>query len=146
MGLEYKKYVSNWKEKDGVYSLYQKVYLDIKNNLKRKVKQIGRYPTSKNFDKSKYYLIAMRVGHGKVKDYPKKGENYVIDDYHFLVRHNDGSWSHKPGTEPSQNMGKGGYDFPSKQNWDIPFYKKGVKIYLKNFYNSATYYLAIRKD
>ena len=67
-------------------------------------------------------------------------------DYHFMVQHSDGSWSHKPGFLPSRKIDG---ENPSEVSWDqyegshlwgIIFYEKVLH---ENWYNSETLYFAV---
>ena len=76
--------------------------------------------------------IAMRIGES---------------DFHFMVQHNDGTWSHKPGATHSR-LATGMN--PSEMSWDQP--KVSIVLlllniyyetYTENYYNSPTVYFAI---
>ena len=86
--------------------------------------------------KSNEYRIALRTGK---------------NDYHFMVQHNDGSWSHKPGICETRLIDGAN---PSVVSWDLPqinrrqYYMYGVVKevgYVPNYYNSKTVYLAITR-
>ena len=85
---------------------------------------------------SNEYRIALRTGEA---------------DYHFMVQHNDGSWSHKPGLCSTRLIDG---DNPSVVAWDAPtinsfyYYITGKVIeigYVPNYYNSKTIYFAVSK-
>ncbi len=82
------------------------------------------------------YRIALRTGES---------------DYHFMVQHSDGSWSHKPGFCSTRLISG---ENPSVISWDAPqvdsilLYYYGVvkevdSVY--NYYNSKTIYFAVTK-
>ena len=76
------------------------------------------------------YRIALRTG---------------VEDYHFMIQHSDGSWSHKPSWLPSR-LADG--NNPSDMSWDLPYFdtnKYGLLqlMYHENYYDSATLYFAI---
>jgi len=94
---------------------------------------------------SKYYAIALRVGYRRDKLLLTRG----IYDYHFWVKHQNGTWSHKPGQLASIYMGKCN---PSAKSWDLITKYRDILpgIYyvqqsIKNFYNSKTVYIAVEK-
>ena len=62
------------------------------------------------------------------------------EDYHFMLQHSDGSWSHKPGTLPSRLIDG---DNPSEITWDAPSMIEGLTFV--NYYNSKTVYFAVTK-
>ena len=80
------------------------------------------------------YRIALRTGPG---------------DYHYMLQHSDGTWSHKPGACPSRLLNARN---PSSALWNKPiideyaYYYSGIIDELSfdsNYYSSATYYFAI---
>ena len=82
------------------------------------------------------YRIALRTGES---------------DYHFMVQHNDGSWSHKPGFASTRLIDG---DNPSVVSWDCPkidsflLYHFGIVKeigYEYNYYDSRTIYFAVTK-
>ena len=92
-----------------------------------------------------------------IEDYnsPIEDDEYRIafrtseSDYHFMVQHKDGSWSHKPGFLPSRKIDG---ENPSEVSWDqyegshlwgIIFYEKVLQ---ENWYNSETLYFAVTKN
>ena len=82
------------------------------------------------------YRIALRTGEA---------------DYHFMVQHNDGTWSHKPGFLPTRLITG---ENPSVIPWDAPTYVMYM-LYdqmiivetdpVPNYYNSKTIYFAVSK-
>ena len=62
------------------------------------------------------------------------------EDYHFMLQHSDGSWSHKPGTLSSRLIDG---DNPSEITWDAPSMIEGLTFV--NYYNSKTVYFAVTK-
>lgn len=87
------------------------------------------------------WMIAVRVGY---RDFD--GDGYIsMDkseaDYHFLVKNDDGNWSHKPGASPTENLGNIN---PSTYNWRLAVVlSDGSDAFVENFYNSSIIYLAI---
>ena len=71
------------------------------------------------------YRIALRTGEA---------------DYHFMLQHSDGSWSHKPSSLPSRLIAG---DNPSEIAWDG--YAKTGRVICNNYYNSKTVYFAVTK-
>ena len=71
------------------------------------------------------YRIALRTGDA---------------DYHFMLQHSDGSWSHKPSFLPSRLIAG---DNPSEIAWD-GFAATG-EVICNNYYNSKTVYFAVTK-
>ena len=71
------------------------------------------------------YKIALRTGDA---------------DYHFMLQHSDGSWSHKPSSLPSRLIAG---DNPSEIAWDG--YAKTGRVICNNYYNSKTVYFAVTK-
>ena len=73
-----------------------------------------------------------------VQIYSKSG------DFHFMVQHNDGSWSHKPGWAPSMLLNE---DNPSDATW--PYYRemngKVKQLLFWETYGSDTLYYAIKR-
>ena len=61
-------------------------------------------------------------------------------DYHFMLQHSDGSWSHKPSSLPSRLIAG---DNPSEIAWDG--YAKTGRVICNNYYNSKTVYFAVTK-
>ena len=85
---------------------------------------------------SNEYRIALRTGE---------------DDYHFMIQHSDGSWSHKPGFCSTRLIDG---DNPSVISWDAPqvntflLYNFGIVKeigYVPNYYDSRTVYFAVSK-
>lgn len=85
---------------------------------------------------SNEYRIALRTGE---------------DDYHFMIQHSDGSWSHKPGFCSTRLIDG---DNPSVISWDAPqvdtflLYKFGIVKeigYVPNYYDSRMVYFAVSK-
>ena len=85
---------------------------------------------------SNEYRIALRTG---------------VADYHFMVQHNDGSWSHKPGFCSTRLIDG---DNPSVISWDAPqvvsFLLSNFGIIrevgsIHNYYDSRTIYFAVSK-
>lgn len=92
------------------------------------------------------YRIALRIGNtitnkifyttpGNLGPYVKN------DDYHFMIQHSDGSWSHKVGNLPSIHLNS--VMNPSEINWDSPFIDYSTSEFFPNHYNSFTIYFAI---
>jgi hypothetical protein len=71
-------------------------------------------------------------------------------DYHFMVQHNDGSWSHKPG--PCSTRLIDGAN-PSVISWDAPQISGFLLLFgvveevgvVPNYYDSRTIYFAVSK-
>ena len=85
---------------------------------------------------SNEYRIALRTGK---------------EDYHFMVQHNDGSWSHKPGFCSTRLIDGAN---PSVISWDAPrvdaalLYNFGIVKEIgsvPNYYDSRTIYFAVSK-
>ena len=85
---------------------------------------------------SNEYRIALRTGEA---------------DYHFMIQHNDGSWSHKPGFCSTRLIDGAN---PSVVSWDLPqvdsflLYNFGIAREIgsiHNYYDSATIYFAVSK-
>ena len=85
---------------------------------------------------SNEYRIALRTGQ---------------EDYHFMMQHSDGSWSHKPGFCKTRLIDG---DNPSVVSWDMPkidpiyFYYYGIILEdgaIWNYYDSKTVYFAVSK-
>ena len=85
---------------------------------------------------SNEYRIALRTGDA---------------DYHFMVQHNDGSWSHKPGICSTRLINGAN---PSVVSWDAPkidpyfYYYYGIVKEVgseANYYDSKTIYFAVTK-
>jgi len=101
------------------------------HDMGRSIRPIDSYDSPVT---SNEYRIALRTG---------------AEDYHFMVQHSDGSWSHKPGITPTQLIqGKN----PSEVSWDAPiidwsWYETTghVRItdYVRNYYSSEIVYFAI---
>lgn len=71
-------------------------------------------------------------------------------DYHFMVQHSDGTWSHKPGFGPTRQING---DNPSCVSWDMPIVNtqllsmgiyREVAVY-EGYYNDGPVYYAISK-
>ena len=56
-----------------------------------------------------------------------------------MVQLNDGKWAHKPGQNPSANLGNIN---PSNYSWDLC--DQYGNIVISNFYNSGTLYFAVK--
>lgn len=85
---------------------------------------------------SNEYRIALRTG---------------VADYHFMVQHSNGSWSHKPGFCSTRLIDGTN---PSVISWDMPevdsylLYSSGIikeTGYIHNYYDSETIYFAVSK-
>jgi len=76
------------------------------------------------------YRIAVRVGQDSVAGY----------DYHFMLQCSNGTWCEKHGDGASKNDGAIN---PSTFNWNL-YYKDGT-LYKRNFYNSSTVYIAVKR-
>ncbi len=83
---------------------------------------------------SNEYRIALRTGK---------------EDYHFMMQHNNGSWSHKPGFCRTRLING---DNPSVISWDMPqihsrlYYNYDIVIEvdsIPNYYDSPTIYFAV---
>ena len=131
-----------------VVHLYNQVYTDLTKNLGRRAIKLGTNYYSTSFNPRYYYLIAMRVGQGGNKEY---GRSW---DYHFMVRHENLTWSHKPGSAiPSMYIGSARYHNPSTMNWALydDYYPypvsscPGTNFNYYNYYYSVTYYIAVEK-
>lgn len=114
-------------------NIIELVELDFKTKLKpRKIRQL------KNIDskiESDEYRIALRTGshiiNGKLEE-----------DYHFMVQHDDGSWSHKPGLLEARKLKTG--ETPETASWDLyEFVNNKVSVAYVNFYDSKTVYFAV---
>ena len=90
-------------------------------------------------------------------DSPIEKDEYRIalrtsyDDYHFMVQHSDGTWSHKPGFLKSRRIEGNN---PSEVSWDLPqinevaYYLWGVIIEngcISNYYDSEIRYFAVSR-
>ena len=72
------------------------------------------------------------------------------DDYHFMVQHSDGTWSHKPGFGPTRQING---DNPSCVSWDAPIVDGlllSMGIYCEvgaheGYYNDGPVYFAVSK-
>ena len=84
------------------------------------------------------YRIALRVGSAEVKSM-STGEPVQVNDYHFMRQDADGSWSHKPGSQPVQYLPDG--ETPETVSWDL-LYKDGTVAY-QGFYDSEIKYFAV---
>ncbi len=76
----------------------------------------------------KEYRIAFRVGYHEIQ-----GVGVTFSDFHFMLQHNDGTWSHKMGLLPSEDLGDIN---PSTYQW------------LNNYgqeYNEGTVYYAVSR-
>ena len=145
LGLSYERRVP---VHDGasVLQVYNNTCRDIVNNLGRRIVRLGTNYYSTSFNSRYYYLIALRVGRGG-----NAGNGYSWD-YHFMVRHENLTWSHKPGSNPSIYIGSARYHNPSTINWPKYEYWYPYRILpprgnvtYNNYYNSATYYIAVEK-
>ena len=85
---------------------------------------------------SNEYRVALRTGEA---------------DYHFMVQHNDGTWSHKPGYGSTRLIDG---DNPSVVSWDAPLvdsyllYNYGIVKEIgaiQSYYDSKTIYFAVSK-
>ena len=131
-----------------VLQVYNNTCRDIVNNLGRRIVRLGTNYYSTSFNSRYYYLIALRVG---------RGGNAWLGyswDYHFMVRHENLTWSHKPGSSiPSMYIGSARYHNPSTMNWalyddEYPYRISScpyTNFNYYNYYNSATYYIAVEK-
>ena len=61
-------------------------------------------------------------------------------DYHFMLQHSDGSWSHKSSSLPSRLIAG---DNPSEIAWDG--YAKTGRVICNNYHDSKTVYFAVTK-
>lgn len=64
----------------------------------------------------------------------------AVDDYHFYIRHSDGSWSHKPATEPITNT--------AFTSFTIPLTDANIATYIQEggYNTSAPQYFLIGKS
>lgn len=69
----------------------------------------------------------------------RTGQNSQHWDYHVMMQCSDGGWCDKPGEKGSRYLGKIN---PSTYSWDFIYNNGTVE---KNFYNSETIYLAVKK-
>ena len=131
-----------------VVHLYNQVYTDLIKNMGRRAIKLGINYYSTSFNPRYYYLIAMRVGQGGNKEY---GRSW---DYHFMVRHENLTWSHKPGSAiPSMYIGSARYHNPSTMKWALYSDQYPYRILSNpytnfpyyNYYYSVTYYIAVEK-
>lgn len=84
---------------------------------------------------SNEYRIALRTGES---------------DYHFMIQHNDGTWSHKPSACKTRLINGAN---PSVVSWDLPLVDTFLYSYgvirevgaIPNYYNSKTRYFAVTK-
>ena len=60
-------------------------------------------------------------------------------DYHFMRQTDIGEWGEKGGSRPSVNRGAIN---PAMVSWNL-YYNDGT-LAMANFYNSSTYFLAVR--
>ncbi|MBQ3229787.1 MAG: hypothetical protein IJB49_02085, partial [Clostridia bacterium] len=96
----------------------------------RRVRLIDSYDSP---IRSNEYRIALRTGK---------------DDYHFMIQHSDGSWSHKPGRAKTRLINGAN---PSVVNWDLILidgflsnfgFIKEIGV-IPNYYDSETIYFAV---
>ena len=139
LGTRYTRWVPGVSKWASITTLYQGVYTDLIYNLKKKAIKLGTNYYSKPWDSRYYYLIAMRTGRGG------NAELGYSADYHFMVRHENLMWSHKPGSSPSRLIGSARYNNPSTISWNTYSYMKPYPVTNYNYYNSATYYIAVEK-
>ena len=129
--------VPNLPRYSSVYALARRVQQDLWARWKRRSILLGTNYYSTNFDTRYYYLIAMRVGS------ILSSGSY---DYHFMVRHETMTWSHKPGAAaPSMYIGSARYNNPSTIAWHRYAWYYPYPVTNPYYYNSATYYMAIEK-
>ena len=147
LGLQEIRYVPGVPKFSSVVHLYNQVYTDLTKNLGRRAIKLGTNYYSTSFNLRYYYLIAMRVGQGGNAEYGRSS------DYHFMVRHENLTWSHKPGSAiPSMYIGSARYHNPSTMKWALcdDYYPypvsscPGTNFYYYNYY-SVTYYIAVEK-
>ena len=119
-----------------VWVVYDQVYRHLVYGLGISAIKLGTNYRSKSWDSRFYFLIAMRSGRGGNADRGYSG------DYHFMVRHENLTWSHKPGSGPSRYLG---YVNPSTISWNTYNWYRPYPVEVYNYYNSATYYIAVRK-
>ena len=136
LGFSYKGLVPRTSPSSPIQVVYDQVYRHLVYGLGIDAIKLGTNYSSKRWDSRTYFLIAMRSGRGGNADLGYSG------DYHFMVRHENLTWSHKPGSNPSMYLGKVN---PSmipwhRYSWLYPYQKT-----IHNYYNSATYYIAVRK-
>ena len=81
------------------------------------------------------WRIATRVGHKLV-------QGIMVDDFHFWLQTNAGTWCHKPGPLDSEYLGN---VRPDTASWDLPIMNPftGTISYEKGFYDSDTIYMAL---
>ncbi|HBG32184.1 MAG: hypothetical protein A2102_03340 [Tenericutes bacterium GWF2_38_8] len=93
------------------------------------------------------YRIALRIGNVNETSTlfyttPNNwGPFTKIDDFHFMIQLDDGSWSHKIGDLPSLHLSS--VINPSEINWDAPYIDYFTGEYFPNHYNSYTIYFAV---
>ena len=72
-------------------------------------------------------------------------------DYHFMLQHDDGTWSHKPGMAGTRLINGNN---PSVVSWDMPIYHRGLyNVFgivseigaIENYYDSDTIYFAVTR-
>ncbi len=140
LGVSYFYKIPNVPEYSSVYALARRVQENLRIVWKRRSILLGTNYYSVKFDTRYYYLIAMRTG---------KGGNAYLGyswDYHFMVRHESMTWSHKPGSSnPSIYVGSARYNNPSTMNWPRYDWYYPYRMFIANYYNSDTYYIAVEK-
>jgi hypothetical protein len=91
------------------------------------------------------YRIAFRIGNTSSEKtfnlYPS-GIWTKNDDFHFMMQHSDGRWSHKTGQYISRLLDYG--QNPDMNIWHNYRYNEFSSSYIINFYNGNTYYFAIK--
>ena len=136
LGFSYRREVPRTSKFSPIQVVYDQVYRHLVYGLGIDAIKLGTDYRSKYWNSRTYFLIAMRSGRG--------GNAYLGDsgDYHFMVRHQDLTWSHKPGGNPSMHLGKvePGMIPWNSYNWYYPY-----PVETRNYYNSATYYIAVQK-
>jgi len=92
------------------------------------------------------YRIAFRIGNTSndinFDMYPSGAWDDVEDDWHFMMQHSDGRWSHKSGDFMSRVLDYG--QNPDMNIWHMYKVNELNSPYIPNFYDSTTYYFAIK--
>lgn len=133
LGIDGRLYAGNNNSRN--FCLFTTVFWTMVTSLShgRGIRIISNYDSPISSDE---YRIGLRIG-------PK--------DYHFMVQHNDGSWSHKPGVCPSR-LATG--NDPRMMSWDRPEINERLFYYtgkveetniIPNYYDSYTVFFAVRK-
>ncbi len=81
---------------------------------------------------SNEYRVATRTGNHYIS-------GVLVYDYHFMRQTNIGEWAEKRGAGPSVN--RGAID-PATASWNL--YDVSNNLVMSNFYDSTTYFLAVR--